>query len=1070
MSDQVYYSDSLEAQQWLIYYISRPLVGSYEHIKITPAALPGLGNNLKVQEDVSNANASARRDSGSSSTEKKDIQTFHELLNSFPMIARQMQPGLEKVFNDFKAGLESWSTNKVKEDINRPRRSSTTSTKSNGSIHSRYSNGNPVLPSHGIKTRGDQELDHLRVTLETAVTAAIDLFQQVDKQQLSFLGSTTDLTGPTVERLIERYVAEQLHESILFPRICNSKRLEDLELEARIHSMQYIDIAQVGIAIENGRAGKEQLMNRVAKGVEELRMLTVAGSPQMMMDILLQTQKLVASDQDTPKEQEITSGHLENPKSSEKVSSAMMMNADTLVSLLLVVVIQSQVRNLHARLTYMRDFMFCDNIESGELGYALSTFEAVLSYLATDSGGLRKASRRNKRLWQATRGGDLLEVKVILDPDWGETSKSGFGDGTDANAVLDEEPDQDWGQKVVIGSANGHGEQDWGTSNDDGYVSEGSTLAHVFPFQAIKAPRKVKRVSMDARSFSNSSEMSFGSRTTTLDSRSSVIESDTSIATLAQTQNIDRDSILMMAVESRQPEVLDYLLSLEDYFPHRHVMEDSNKDGTTLLSAAVQLVHDELVDSILRRIERTREKTDIVSYLARPDNQGRTVAHYIFNAPRLISRFGIILPWKTRDKNGQTPLLAVCRSYDHPDYLAMVNNSIQFATHAQGDGQPLHLDDHIDSKGNTLLHAVSDPSLAVRILRQCDTDANAVNDKRFTPLMVASKYGRMDMVRAFFGDTRVDILVKESRGMTAVELAKDDGIRNHIDDLVLVSNVPAPDRRVTAVVRSFFVEDASVRMIIKSAVRNADGMIGVTTCRRSLTDFENLAKWLSLEHPASWLPSIFNFRSPFQIASRPSRAVLQDIQVRLDRFLKIMLAHSTFSTHELLWEFILFPEIQPDMMAERSSKKAEIRNENIREDYEPVEDIREVSRFMEHARDSIRGIDHFSRSVTRRVINVQVGLSSESHLLSLCSTINVARLLRRHESLRGVFRNITGPSTCSYQRSEPDRLMCPSGPVRPTQTFPAGHARNNLYCPGDSVLVSSTSFFDQLHGQRTESH
>ena len=237
--------------------------------------------------------------------------------------------------------------------------------------------------------------------------------------------------------------------------------------------------------------------------------------------------------------------------------------------------------------------------------------------------------------------------------------------------------------------------------------------------------------------------------------------------------------------------------------------------------------------------------------------------------------------------------------------------------------------------------------------------------------MVASKYGRTNMVRAFFGDQRVDVAAKELRGLTAVELAKDDEVRNRIDDMVLVSNVPASDGRVTSVVRSFFVEDASIRLIIKSAVRNDNGMIGVTTCRRSLADFENLAQWLCLEHPASWLPSVFNFRSPFQIPSKPSRAALQDIQVRLDHFLKIMLSHSTFSTHELLWEFILFPEIQSDMMAERSRKKAEIRSENIRDEYEPIEDVRDVEQFVSYARETLRPVNHSTKSVIRRVTNIQ---------------------------------------------------------------------------------------------------
>ena len=851
-----------------------------------------------------------------------------------------------------------------------------------------------------VTLRIDEEEDYMRKALETSVTAAIDLFQQVDKQQLSLLGATTDLTGPRVERFVERYVAEQLHDSNLFPLLRKTRKLEDQELECRVHGMQHIDIAQVGIEIEGGRKGKEQLMGRIGRGVEQFRQLGVAGSPQQMVEILLATQKMVTNDDFSQKEPPTITDGTGDRTESEKRNSPMTMNADTLVSLLLIVVIRSQVRNLQARLAYMRNFIFVDDVEGGEVGYALSTFEAVLSYLVSDSGGLRKASRRNKRLWQATKEGELQEVRAILEPGRAAIPEPGRdADEAERQSLL--MPNY-INEETVAGGAPDHLEEVPALQEDDaflsqtasqaatedGYTSEGSTLAHVFPFQAAAPFRKGKRVSMDTRSFSDASEYSMISHTTTIDSRSSGIEGDTSIRTLAQTQDTEGDSILMMAVEARQPAVLDYLLSLEEYFPVSFVLEDSNKQGTTLLSAAVQSANTDLIEILLRHIFKAREQQEVVDYFARADTRGRTVAHYLFNAPYLIPRVCDIIPWKKKDKIGQTPLLALCRSYDHPEYSDMVNESLQFATHEQGDGQPLHLDDHVDAKGNTLLHVVNDPSLAVRILRHCDSDANATNDKHFTPLMVASKYGRMDMVRALFGDKRVDILARESRGMTAVELAKDDEIRNRIDDMVLVSNAPAADGRVTAVVRSFFVEDGSIRLIIKSAVRNDNGMIGVTTCRRSLTDFENLAKWLALEHPASWLPSIFNFRSPFQIPSRPSRAVLQDIQVRLDKFLKIMLAHSTFSTHELLWEFILFPEIQPEMMAERSRKKAEIRTENIREDYEPVEDVREVSTFAEHARESIRGVNHSTKSVIRRSTSIRVGMSSAFAIL--CMSLHFA--------------------------------------------------------------------------------
>jgi hypothetical protein len=179
---------------------------------------------------------------------------------------------------------------------------------------------------------------------------------------------------------------------------------------------------------------------------------------------------------------------------------------------------------------------------------------------------------------------------------------------------------------------------------------------------------------------------------------------------------------------------------------------------------------------------------------------------------------------------------------------------------------------------------------------------------------------------------------------------------------------------VTAVVRSFFVEDATIRVVLKSGVPSGESTFMITTCRRSLADFQFLAEWLAYENPGSWLPTIPIFRSPYQIPSKPSRSVLRDTQLRLDCFLRTLLVHSTLSTHELLWEFFLVPEIQQDLMIERSKKKAETRMEKVREDFQPVEDIRDVEVFVSYAKDSVRSITFSCRGVARRVNGVRTTL------------------------------------------------------------------------------------------------
>lgn len=924
------------------------------------------------------------------------------------MIARQMQPGLERLFREFGKELgkplppppsRSSSVSGSESEMKLSR--TTTLADDGSSTRSWSSRSRGRLPFNSGEYFEDDE-DLMRRSLETAVTAAIDLFRLVDKQQLSLLGATTDLTGPVVESLIERYVAEQVHEPLLFPRLCAFRQPEDSELDSRIRHMESIDVTQVGITVEGGREGKRELIRRLGRGVEEFRKMNGGRSPHAMLNTLLETVKVVSFPGSYDK--------VDGP-ASEKGKSPVTINADVLVSLLLVVVIRSQVRHLQARLLYMQHFIYIDDVDSGEMGYALSTFEAVLMYLVTDSAGLRRASARNRRLWHATKAGRISDMKSILEAN---------GDHDSLDETIPSEPER---KSVLFQTDNVDEleESPFETSSmcsspvitngepaPEDADSQAPPLSHVFPFQTWDGPstqdgrRPVKKVSMDVRSLSESSAVSFLSRTTTIGSLASNIEGDSSIETLTKTQDPAGVSIPMMAVESRQTEALKYLLSLDEYYPLEDVLEDTNADGTTLLNAAVQLAHDEIVDILLDFLFSKTDASVVTMYLTKSDVHGRTVGHYLFSTPSLITRIGGLLPWRQRDKHGQTPLFALCRSYDHPEYKTMVQAALTAAQNGQGNGQPLQLDEHVDAKGNTLLHIVGDPDITTRILRESDCDPNATNDKRFTPLMMASKYGRVDQVRILFMDPRVDIHVREARGLTAVELAKDDEVRNRIDDLILLSQSPSahrdPSGRVTTVVRSYFVEDATVRFILKSGTpfppADASSWPGsttytVTTCRRSFTDFENLAKWLAVEHPASYVPSLSDFRNPFQIHSKPSRSVLHGLQEQLDRFLKTLLAHPTFATHEMLWEFFLVPELQPEMMAGRSRSKVAVLKETIADEFPPVtlEGMRDTEQFATHAQDMVRGVHVNTRSLIRRGHALQNSASDLADAVSLCSNI-----------------------------------------------------------------------------------
>ncbi|KAL5615575.1 uncharacterized protein BROUX77_001412 [Berkeleyomyces rouxiae] len=1076
LHDTLWYADTFESRQWLIYYISQPLLGIWQEIPIIPAVFrEGMGRKLNPRQRSAAARAltasmaasenevdpdaksvSSLTPSAVNFARKKEIKLFHELLNHFPAIAKHMQPGLEQLSNEFRNVFEKPlppppSSDSIPDPqlesqfvqaVNHARSSSNASTKSNGRT-SKPDKQNATLPPKAnghVRTSTDVMLpvtedyyaeddeDLMRASLETAISTAIEIFQTVDKQSLVMVQNTTTLVLNDVDKLIERYITENLHH-VIFPRLCKMKRPYDKVLEAKIRQMAHIDVSQLGISICGDAMAKHELVKQLGRAVEEFRKISSAMSPQEMLGLLLSTMKLTTA---------LTQSSKVGGSQSQGEKPIITINADTLVSLLLFVVIRAQVKNLQARLVYIRNFIYLEDIDTGEMGYALSTFEAVLAYLSIDSSGLRRASQRNKALWDAVSSGDGDAVRAFMEPSSHPHSSTSGTNSIYHDLVASRRQSLASGSMAPGMSGHGSSVGDFSVTSQLSHdnLSGGSNLGHVFPFSTESISledndynssnkdedeeveseedddigptlhqdqpeirKRPKKVVMDICSLSSESEFSYHSMAT-IDGNTSILsalEGDISVERISQTHDSLGQSILMMAVQNSHPEILRYLLSLSEYFPPHIVLQDMNIENTTLLSATIQLGHTETIDVLLDYILVSFDNATLLQYCALQDIRGRSFGHYLIHAPLHITRMASLLSWHQKDSNGQTPLFAICRSYDQSSYRAMVAAALNAAQEYQGDCMPLHIEDHVDNRGNTLLHIVNDAQMTSRILAQCDVDVNAINDRAFTPLMVASKYGRYETIRVLYAEPRVDVAARELRGMTAVELAKDDEVRNRLDDLALFSMQPGPDMRLTGVVRGFFVEDGTIRLVVKSAAPAQDvaatGPEGktytVTTCRRSLSEFETLEKLLALENPSSWIPSVNALRSPFQMHSKPSRAVLHDIQTRANWFLQVMLHHPTFSTHEMLWEFFLVPELKLDQMTVRSELKAATMAERIKEEMEPIEDVREVESFVDFARESIRGISHRTRSTTRRINGVVVAAADLSD-----STILFQRTLK----------------------------------------------------------------------------
>lgn len=268
LQDAIYYPDTPDEQQWLVYYIARPLIGTLQQVVVPPAVISDEPSKerRKALSEASDFASSSR--TAPSSSPKMKISDFADLMSHFPAIAGQMQPGIDSVIRDFTLINDKPLPKRHARSPSVSSQTSSGTLHSGASIRSVLSHDSSTVHPTDIELEPEEET--LRTSMETAVMAAIDLFQQVDKAQLSLLGANTELTGLAVEKMIEQYVAEQVHEQDVFPRLCSLRRPDDSDLDSRLRRMGDIDIGQVDIPFEHTLGGRRQLAARIARELSRL--------------------------------------------------------------------------------------------------------------------------------------------------------------------------------------------------------------------------------------------------------------------------------------------------------------------------------------------------------------------------------------------------------------------------------------------------------------------------------------------------------------------------------------------------------------------------------------------------------------------------------------------------------------------------------------------------------------------------------------------------------------------------------------------------------------------------------
>lgn len=450
---------------------------------------------------------------------------------------------------------------------------------------------------------------------------------------------------------------------------CHKNDADDM-LNKAYTDLKCLSINQCGTPERLLQRPKElaSIEKRVNSAIDKFSRLQFASSTSQQCEILFQTFDI------------LTDNH-----TSETI---ITVDADTLISLLIMVIAHSGVQDLNNRLQYLKRYCYSEEIlKAGPGGYAISSIEAVCNYYASKDNIflLKKYSADNDRLWSLIRSIP---------------------------------------------------------SNTDGTCEQ--------------ALRKLQAV---------------------FDSYEDGL--DIPMESCIRSRTLDGQSCLMLSLIQKNSKLFNQIFDYQNIYTLDDILEDRTISGTTLLTAALELEHPALDSLASVILQATKE--EIETYCNQPDEKGRRMGHILFHGYRLICSYGRYIDWQAKDLGGRTSLFTILRCYDHPKYFEMIKSALEAAkSWYASKGLQFSIKDHIDKKGNTLIHIIKEGNGLHLLLSLFDgLDVNIVNSNRLTPLMQYIKYSRLSNVKEILACPGLQLLKSEGRYyLTAEDYVKVEKAQN----------------------------------------------------------------------------------------------------------------------------------------------------------------------------------------------------------------------------------------------------------------------------------------------------
>lgn len=286
--------------------------------------------------------------------------------------------------------------------------------------------------------------------------------------------------------------------------------------------------------------------------------------------------------------------------------------------------------------------------------------------------------------------------------------------------------------------------------------------------------------------------------------------------------------------------------------------------GQTLLMVALQEGHLDIARDVVSIVLENTTVNEQAAYFACTDKGGRHTGHYLFHDAQLMKTLGHIVDWDTMDDKSRTPLMCVCRCYDHPEYPRLLALAFRCVSRRHGNDRAMRwFDHHVDRHGNTLLHIVARSLEKTGLLHHWDTiiDVNQVNTRNFSPLFNSVKFGRVENVRALLNDLRLLFMAQDAVTGTT--------IFDQVNRLVGKASLPEGDAlvEIDALLYAHFQQFYLPRKVPCPAVALGAAFIGTDsrswhiqfrrgkhTVFKSLDTIKQLVHLGKLEYPLLLLP------------------------------------------------------------------------------------------------------------------------------------------------------------------------------------------------------------------------